>query len=170
MRKSLYVGAVAITIVAVVFVWLRVRAADDEAPIRVRGGSIEIETADGQWEDGNDAWINRTSRGGGDELWVRVASSTGTCRAVGKPIQVQYSRPNVQAIFTRRGPFWSKKTAVSPKSGITLVDRQHLRAGTPGDGGRITEVRAQNLTCTIAEGSANVEIFICSSRTAAACQ
>lgn len=170
MRKGLYVGAAVIVIVAVIFIWQRVKAADDEAPIRVRGGSIEIETVDGQWEDGNDAWINQTGRAGGDELWVKVTSSTGTCRADGKPIQVQYSRPNVQVIFTRRGPFWSKRTAVSPKSGITRVDRQHLRAGTSGDGGRITEVRAQNLTCTIAEGSANLEINICSSRKTAACQ
>lgn len=60
MRKSLYVGAAAITIVAGVIIWQRVQAANDEAPIRVRGGSIDIETVDGEWKDGNDAWVNKT--------------------------------------------------------------------------------------------------------------
>lgn len=170
MRKILYLGAAAITIVAALIVWQKVMAADDEAPIRVRGGSIEIETLDGQWQDDNDAWANQTGKLSGDELWVKVTSSTGTCRAFGKPIQVQYSQPNVRVVFTRRGPFWGKRTAVSPKNGVAFVDSKHLRAGTSGDGGYITEVQTQNVTCSLSRDSQNVEISICSSSKVTDCQ
>jgi len=170
-RKILYVTAAVIVVAVVAIVWQRIRASEDEAPIIVKNGSIEIETLDGEWKDGNDAWINQTSgKINSDDLWVKVTSSTGTCRAVGKPVQVQYSQPNVRAVFTTSGFWWTTKTRVSPQAGLAFVDRKHLRAGTAGDGGHITEVRAQNLTCSIAAGSANVEISICSSSKAPACQ
>ena len=169
-RRIMYVTAAVIVVAVVAIVWQRIRASEDEAPIIVKNGSIEIETLDGEWKDGNDAWINQTSgKVNSGELWVKVTSSTGTCRAVGKPVQVQYSQANVRAVFTTSG-FWTTKTRVSPQGGLAFVDRKHLRAGTAGDGGRITEVRAQNLTCTISAASANVEISICSSRNATACQ
>lgn len=171
MRRKLLISAAAITVVVVGLAWLKIRSSEDEAPIRVRGGSIEIETQDGEWKDGNDAWINDT-RGkiNSGELWVKVTSSTATCKAMGKPVQVVYSNPNVRAVFTTSGMLVWNKTRVSPKGGVAFVDGKHLRAGTPGDGGRITEVRAQNLTCSIAAGSANLEINICSSRKDPACQ
>jgi hypothetical protein len=170
-RKILYVTAAVIVVAVVAIVWQRIRASEDEAPIIVKNGSIEIETLDGEWKDGNDAWINQTSgKINSDDLWVKVTSSTGTCRAVGKPVQVQYSQPNVRAVFTTSGFWWTTKTRVSPQAGLSFVDRKHLRAGTAGDGGHITEVRAQNLTCSIAAGSANVEISICSSSKTTACQ
>ena len=168
MRKILIATGV---VVAVVVVWWVVTGSEDEAPIRVRGGSIEVETQDGEWKDGNDAWVNQTSgKINGGELWVKVTSSTATCKATGKPVHVVYSIPNVRLTFTTSGAFIWQKTRVSPKGGIALVDNKHLRAGTAGDGGRITEVRAQNLTCTIAPDSANLEISICSSRKDPACQ
>lgn len=171
MRKMLYVVAAVITVALVAIVWQRIRSSEDEAPIRVRGGSIEIETQDGEWKDGNDAWVNQTTgKINGGELWVKVTSSTATCKAVGKPVHVVYSIPNVRVTFTTSGPFIWQKTRVSPKGGIALVDNKHLRAGTAGDGGHITEVRTQNLTCSIAAESTNVEIAICSSKNDTACQ
>lgn len=171
MRKRVAVAAsVTLVVVAIVW-WQRTQSADEEAPIRVKNGSIEIETQDGEWKDGNDAWINETSgKINSGELWVKVTSSTGTCTAMGKPVQVVYSNPNVRAVFTTSGVFVWNKTRVSPKGGVAFVDRRHLRAGTAGDGGQITEVRAQNQTCSIAAGSANVEINICSSKKDTACQ
>ena len=171
MRKKLYITAAALTLVLFGIAWQRIRSSEDEAPIRVRGGSIEIETIDGEWKDGNDAWVNQTSgKINSGELWVKVTSSTATCKAMGKPVQVVYSNPNVRATFTTSGAFIWNKTRVSPKGGMAFVDGKHLRAGTAGDGGHITEVRAQNLTCSIAAGSANVEINICSSKKDTACQ
>jgi hypothetical protein len=171
MRKRIYVTAAVIVVAVVAIVWLRIRSSEDEAPIIVKNGSIEIETADGEWKDGNDAWINQTSgKINSGELWVKVTSSTGTCRAVGKPVQVEYSQPNVRAVFTTSGFWWTTRTRVSPKAGLTFVDRKHLQAGTPGDGGHITEVRTQNLTCSLSANSTNVEINICSSSKVTACQ
>ena len=73
-------------------------------------------------------------------------------------------------VFTTSGVWWFSKTRVSPKSRLVLIDPKHLRAGTPGDGGHITEVRTQNLTCSLSAASANVEINICSSSKVTACQ
>ena len=171
MRKKLYITAAVLVVVLAGIAYQRIRSSEDEAPIRVRGGSIEIETIDGDWKDGNDAWVNQTSgKINGGELWVKVTSSTATCKAVGKPVHVIYSNPNVRVMFTTSGAFIWQKTRVSPKGGVALVDNKHLRAGSAGDGGRITEVRAQNLTCSIAPDSANLEISICSSRKDPACQ
>jgi hypothetical protein len=169
MRRIMYVAAAIVVVALVAIVWQRIRSSEDEAPIIVKNGSIEIETV-GEWKDGNDAWINQTSGLNAGDLWVKVTSSTGTCRGVGKPVQVEYSQPNVRAVFTTGGVFWATKTRVSPKAGLTFVDRKHLRAGTAGDGGHITEVRTQNLTCSLSASSTNVEISICSSSKTTACQ
>ena len=104
MRKILIATGV---VVAVVVVWWVVTGSEDEAPIIVKNGSIEIETLDGEWKNGGGAWINQTSgKVNSGELWVKVTSSTGTCRAVGKPVHVQYSQPNVHAVFTTSGFWW----------------------------------------------------------------
>ena len=171
MRKKLFITGAVLAVVVVGLAWLKIRGSEDEAPIRVRGGSIDIETQDGEWKDGNDAWINETSgKLHGGELWLKVTSSTATCKAQGKPVHVVYSIPNVRVTFTTSGAFIWHKTRVSPKGGIALIDSKHLKAGTAGDGGHITEVRAQNLTCSIAPESANVEINVCSSINDPACQ
>ncbi len=171
-NRVLLTVVLAVTFVALAAViWQRIRASQDEGPIIVRNGSINIETQDGQWQDGNSEWINQTSGTvNSGELWVKVTSSTGTCRASGKPVHIQYSVPGNQVTFTTSGVWWFSKTRVSPKSAIALVDSKHLRAGTAGDGGHITEVRTQNLTCTLSANSSNVEINICSSSKVTACQ
>ena len=172
MRMKMFAGAaILVLVIAGLFVLQRVKSAQEEAPIIVRNGSINIETQDGQWNDGGNEWINQTSGtvNSGD-LWVKVTSSTGTCRASGKPVHIQYSVPGNQVTFTTSGVWWFSKTRVSPKSAIALVDSTHLRAGNAGDGGHITEVRTQNLTCTLSANSSNVEINICSSSKVTACQ
>ena len=171
MRKKVLATAVLVLAVIVgVFILLRIRAADEEGPIIVKNGSIEIATLDGEWQDGNSEWINQTTgRINANDLWVKVTSSTGTCRAVGKPVHIQYSDPGVQVTFTTSGIWWFTKTRVTPKSAITRVDGKHLRAGTAGSG-HITEVRAQNLTCSLASDSQNVQIAICSSSKVTDCQ
>jgi hypothetical protein len=165
------VAAVVIVLAVVALVLLRIRASQDEGPIIVGNGSIHIQTIDGQWQDGNSEWINQTSGTvNAGELWVKVTSSTGTCRASGKPVHIGYSVPGNEVTFTTSGVWWFSKTRVSPKSRLVLIDPKHLRAGTPGDGGHITEVRTQNLTCSLSAASANVEINICSSSKVTACQ
>jgi hypothetical protein len=169
--KMAAAAAFLVLLIAGVFILQRIRAADEEAPIIVRNGSIDIETMDGEWQDGGNDWINETSgKINGGDLWVKVTSSTGTCRAVGKPVHIQYRVPGNQVTFTTSG-FWVwSKTRVSPKSGINYVDGKHLRAGTANDAGHITEVRAQNLTCSLSPASANVVISICSSSEVTDCQ
>jgi len=172
MRMKMFAGAaILVLVIAGLFVLQRVKSAQEEAPIIVRNGSINIETQDGQWNDGGNEWINQTSGTvNSGELWVKVTSSTGTCRASGKPVHIQYSVPGNQVTFTTSGVWWFSKTRVSPKSAIALVDSTHLRAGNARDGGHITEVRTQNLTCTLSANSSNVEINICSSSKVTACQ
>jgi len=171
MRKKLYVTAAVIVIAVVAIIWQRVKSSEDEGPIIVKNGSIEIETVGGEWKEGNNEWINQTTGTmNANDLWVKVTSSTGTCRGVGKPVHIQYSQPSVHLVFTTSGMWWTAKTRVSPKAGVALVDRTHLRAGTAGDGGHITEVRAQNQTCTLSADSMNVEVNICSSSKVTACQ
>lgn len=170
-NRAVVAAASAVLLIALgVVIVQRIRASDDEGPIIVKNGSINIETIDGVWQDGGSDWINETGKANSGELWVKVTSSTGTCRASGKPVHIQYSEPSVQAIFTTSGMWWFSKTRVSPKSGIARVDSKHLRAGTAGDGGHITEVRTQNATCSLSPTSANVEINICSSSKVTACQ
>jgi hypothetical protein len=165
------VGVAAITVAIAVFIWQRIKSSQDEGPIIVGNGSIEIQASDGEWKDGNSEWINQTSGTiNANELWVKVTSSTGTCRASGKPVRVQYSDPNVHATFTTSGMWWFAKTRVTPRSAIAFVDGKHLRAGNPGDGGHITEVRAQSQTCSLSPESQNVRIAICSSGKVADCQ
>lgn len=170
--RILFTAAIAAIAVALaVFIWQRIKSSQDEGPIIVGNGSIDIQTIDGVWTDGNSEWINQTSGTvNANELWVKVTSSTGTCRASGKPVHVQYSEPSVHVTFTTSGMWWFAKTRVTPRAGITFVDGKHLRAGNSGDGGHITEVRAQSQTCSLSPGSQNVRIAICSSAKVADCQ
>jgi len=170
--RILFTAAIAAILVVIsVFIWQRIKSSQDEAPIIVQNGSIDIQTIDGQWTDGNSEWINQTSGTvNANQLWVKVTSSTGTCRANGKPVRVQYSDPSVHATFTTSGVWWFAKTRITPRSGITFVDGKHLRAGSAGDGGHITEVRAQSQTCSLSPESQNVRITICSSGNVADCQ
>ena len=170
--RILFTAAIAAILVVIsVFIWQRIKSSQDEGPIIVQNGSIDIQTIGGEWQDGNSEWINETSGAiNASELWVKVTSSTGTCRANGKPVHVQYSDPGVHVTFTTSGMWWFAKTRVTPRSGIAFVDKTHLRAGNSGDGGHITEVRAQSQTCTLTPESQNVRIAICSSAKVADCQ
>ena len=172
MRKIVYVAAAVVVVGLLLLLWMKGGSKEDEAPIIVKNGSIEIETADGEWKDGDDAWVNETAGKHNDkELWVKVTSSTGTCRGMGQPIRIQYSKSNDRAVFTTGGSFLAPhRTRVGPQGIITFVDSRHLRAGTAGDGGHISAVQARSVTCSIAAESSNVEISICSSQTAKACQ
>lgn len=164
-------AAVVIVLVVVALILLRIRASQDEGPIIVGNGSIEIRASDGEWKDGTSEWINQTSGTiNKNELWVKVTSSAGTCRASGKPVHVQYSVPSVHVIFNTSGAWWWAKTRVTPRSDISFVNAKQLRAGTAGDGGHITEVRAQSQTCSLPAGAQNVAIAICSSADVPDCQ
>jgi hypothetical protein len=173
MRRKLFITVAIAVLVLIVaaFVLLRIRASQDEGPIIVQNGSIDIATMDGEWKDGGNSWFKDSpgtvNRG---DLWVKVTSSTGTCRAIGKPVHIEYSVPGNQVTFTTSGMWGFAKTHVTPRSGKAFVDRQHLRAGSPGDGGHITEVRAQSQTCSLTPQSQNVRIAICSSSGATDCR
>jgi hypothetical protein len=172
MRKIAYVTAAVVVVGLLAFLWMKGGPSDDEGPIIVKNGSIEIETVDGQWKDDEDAWVNETTgKHNHNDLWVKVTSSTGTCRGVGQPIRVQYSKSNDRAVFSTGGSFLGRpRTRVGPETAITFVYSKHLRAGTAGDGGHIAAVQAQSVTCRLEADSSNVEISICSSPTAKACQ
>ena len=172
MRKIAYVAAAVVVVGLLALLWTRSGSSEDEAPIIVKNGSIDIETADGEWKAGDDAWVNETTgKHNHNELWVKVTSSTGTCRGVGQPIRVQYSKSNDSAVFATGGSFLGRhRTRVGPQAVIIYVDSKHLRAGTAGDGGHINAVQARSVTCAIAADSSNIEISICSSQHAKACQ
>jgi len=171
MRKIAYVATAVVAVGLLALLWMKSGSSEDEAPIIIKNGSIEIETTDGEWKDGDDSWVNETTGKHNDkELWIKVTSSSGTCRGVGQPIRIQYSLPNARAVFTTGGNLLRHRTRVGPQAVITFVDSKHLRSGTAGDGGHITGVQAQSVTCSLAAGSSNVEISICSSRSAKACQ
>lgn len=165
MRKILIATGV---VVAVVVVWWVVTGSEDEAPIRVRNGSMTIETS-GEWKDDGGAWSNETGKKGhkGD-LWVRVdRANAPSCMGTGRPVHIEYSAGGFQAIFNVAGN--PARTKVSPKGQLTKETNQLLRHGSSG--GYITGVRINGtaLTCDITQTNLKV-INICSSADVADCQ
>lgn len=166
MRKIVVATAV---VVAVVVVWWVVTGSEDEAPIRVRNGSMTIET-DGEWMEDGGAWSNETGKKEhkGD-LWVRVDRMDGTtiCKGTGRPVQIEYSAGGFNALFNVVGN--PPRTKVSPKGQLTKETPKLLRHGSTG--GYITGVRINGtvLQCDITQNNLKV-INICSSPDVSDCQ
>jgi hypothetical protein len=170
MSKNAKIGAaVAVVAVAVVVVVLIVTSSDDEAPIRVRNGSMTIDT-DGTWQADGGAWSNETGKDHHNDLWVRVNLTNGTtCKGSGHPVHIEYSVNGFNAIFNVVGN--PARTKVAPRNGLVFETNHRLRHGTQADGGYITGVRINGslLTCDITQNNLDV-INICSSASSADCQ
>jgi hypothetical protein len=148
----------------------RIRSGDEEAPIIVKNGSIDI-TAGGVWKQANGGWVNDTGtdRNRGD-LWVKVTSSDGSCNTSGQPVHVDHSDPGVGLNLTTASTGFGQKTVVTSQgNAIRQVSAHELITGNPGQG-HIAAVRARTATCSLSGQSMNVEIRICSSTADTRCQ
>ena len=161
--------AAAVVVVAVAIVIFIVTSSDDEAPIRVKNGSMTIDT-DGTWQEEGGGWSNETGKDHHNELWVRVDLTDGnTCKGNGHPVHIEYSVAGFKAILNPAGN--PVRTKVAPRAGLDLETNQRLRHGNSGDGGYITGVRINGtlLSCNITQNNLRV-INICSSGSVADCQ
>ena len=164
---------------------------DDERPIRVRNGSMEILAAS---DPGNEwGWA---SEPGGDnvdptpsysheprdhyfdrdkDLWVKVVRRSGTCAqgdtTSGRVVRVEYSENNFAATFKRgKSGVVNYRTKVRPSGDLNLdANGKVLRYGTAGVG-RIAAVRVNNWSCTFNEAAELEVIYICSSEDRVECQ
>jgi hypothetical protein len=169
MQKKVVITAV-VVVVAGVIIWQIVTAAGDEAPIRVRNGSMTIDTEDGTWQDEGGAWSNETvKKEHKGDFWVRVTLTDGTdaCEGQGHPVHVEYSAGGFKAIFTVAGN--PARTKVSPRGQLTKETDQRLSHGASG--GYITGVRINGslLSCNITATNLDA-VRICSSPEAKDCK
>jgi len=117
--------------------FFRVLTDSDEAPIRVRNGSLDIHllSESQEWADDNGEWKVRGAKRFKDEFEVTVAARAGaSCgpshTATGAAVVVTYN-DNTEVRFQSAG----KKTKIKPGQGAgKLVGGQHLQYGTPGAG------------------------------------
>lgn len=164
MRKILIATGV---VVAAVVIWAIVTSSEDEAPIRVRNGSMTIET-DGEWKDEGGAWSNETGKEHKGDLWVRVNLTDGTsCKGTGRPVHIEYSAGGFNAIFNVAGN--PARTKVSPKGQLTRETDKRLSHGSSGEFITGVRINGNTLTCNITQNNLDV-IKICSSPDTADCQ
>ena len=164
MRKILIATGV---VVAVIVVWWVVTGSEDEAPIRVRNGSMTIDT-DGEWKDDGGAWSNETGGEHKGDLWVRVNLTDGTtCKGNGRPVQIEYSAGGFNAMFNVVGN--PPRTKVSPKGQLTKVTDKRLSHGSSGEYITGVKINGNTLTCNITQNNLDV-INICSSADVTDCQ
>jgi hypothetical protein len=115
----------------------RVLTDSDEAPIRVRNGSLDIHllSANQEWEDDNGEWKIKGARRYKEEFEVTVAARAGAAcgpshTATGAAVVVTYS-DNTEVRFQSAG----KKTKIKPGQGTgSLIGGQRLQYGAPGVG------------------------------------
>jgi hypothetical protein len=153
----------------------KIFGSSDEDSIRVRGGSMHIDTYDGVWTpDGND-WRNETpaKKVHQNDLWLAVTYNNGAakCKAAapGHPIIIRYSDAGVQAHFNPAGnPVRTKVTLTG--SWARESNRKTLSHGTPGQG-NIADIRVNGADpgCDLTPAALD-RIFICSSSADANCR
>jgi hypothetical protein len=191
-RRLLTMMLVTAAIVAVGVVLVLQLLSDDERPIRVRNGSMEILAAASQenewgWKGEQDGDNTDPSpsysheprdrfRDRDKDLWVKVTTRSGTCAqgntASGRVVRVHYSENNFIATFRRgRSGWYDYRTKVRPRSGLTLdPNGRVLRHGTAG-AGSITSVRVgEDWQCEFNSATVLEEITICASRETSECQ
>jgi hypothetical protein len=163
---------------------------DDERPIRVRNGSMEILAArdtDNEWtwelepngdgQDGSPSYSHEprdTYFDRDNTLWVKVVRRSGTCedgdKTSGNLVRVEYSENNAFVTFKRgRSGWWNYRTKVRPPNVLTLVSPPVLRHGAQGSG-FVSRVQVNNWSCTFPDANALDTIYICSSENRAECQ
>ena len=145
----------------------------DEAPIKVRNGSMEIDTPNGTWKEGYDGrgnkdhWIEETQNGdpGRQILHVLVLYKTTTgksCFGSDRQVRVRHS-DLFEALLDRT----NDKTRVRPHNKFTKKTDQSLRyEGTVKDS-YIKEVQVGNTTCPI--GQHELEVVCISGKLPMAC-
>lgn len=135
----------------------------DEDSIRVKNGSMHIETTDGLWTpEGNDFSNETKGKVHQNDLWVVVTYNNGdpACKAgPAHPVIIRYSDPGVQAHFNPGGNPARTKVKLT---GQWTHDDHHLNYGTAGQGS-IAEVQlpGTQFPCDITAGKLK-EILICS--------
>ncbi len=154
---------------------------DDEAPIIVKNGSMDIE-AGSRW-----AWKQENDQNGVPEsyvydpdhlhfdvfnggFWVKVSGSAIVCSDTSFPLHAQTVVVTFEPAFTvtfqrlRRGwTFWTLRNVV-PAADLTLVGgSQLLRHGKPNEG-YIKRVDVGTANCTFADATALKQIMICATK------
>lgn len=191
------VGTVVIVYYALVGLYKLRPLAEDEAPIRVRNGSLDIlvgEESGKRWrwkrKDGDDwdstpSYSHEPDHGGKDEdisLWVKVVPKNGAqpvcddnaMRFDGEIVKVKFTVGTSTSVAKiRRG---NKnvlgnhyRTRVRAPDDFTLVDDGTLRRGKIGEG-FISQVRSENGACSFKSAEELEEILICSSAQNTKCQ
>jgi hypothetical protein len=140
----------------------RTRSSDEDS-IRVKNGSMHIETTDGLWTpEGNDFSNETKGKVHQNNLWVVVTYNNGdpACKAgPAHPVIIRYSDPGVQAHFNPGGNPARTKVKLT---GQWTHDDHHLNYGTAGRGS-IAEVQlpGSQFQCDITASKLK-EILICS--------
>jgi hypothetical protein len=167
---------------------------DDERPIRVRNGSMEILAArdsanswgwvlepNGDIQDPTPSYSHEPRNAYIDReinLWVKVVLRQGTCaqgdRASGRLVRVEFSENNFFVMFKRgRSGKINYRTKVRPSGSLTPVPGptppEVLRYGTQGSG-FVSGVRVNNWFCAIPNANALDTIYICSAENQTECQ
>ena len=109
----------------------------DEAPIRVRNGSVDMQIVSGsqKWENDNGEWKIKNTKRFKEEFEVTVAVRSGAdCApshvATGAAVVVTFS-DDTKVTFLSAG----KRTRIKPSAGsLQKVNDQQLRYGTSGAG------------------------------------
>ena len=161
--------AVAVTVVVVGLVWWLTQSADEEAPIRVKNGSMTIDTEDGTWQADGGTWSNETvKKDNKGELWVRVNLTNGTtCKGSGHPVHVEYSAGGFKAMFNVVGN--PARTKVGPKNQLDPDGDKRLKHGLSGEYITGVKINGSTLNCDITPSNLDV-INICSSPDRKDCQ
>jgi len=168
MRKIVY-GTTALVLVGILSGsacrWLKIKS-QDEGPIIVQNGSMNIDTAnDAEWTGENGQWSNETGKDHGGDLWVWVylkGSTDPACSGQGTPVEIDYSEGGFKAKFDVVGNN-PPRTKASPKGQLDMKSKQRLVHGE-GDNGYITGVEIHNqplMNCTITSTNLT-SIHICS--------
>ena len=131
----------------------------DEAPIRVRNGSLEIETLKGtKWAAESETWAQDTpSSGTTPQLYAQVRYVTGgTCTVRGTAVRIEYGA-TAAATLQRTG----NKIKVKPKNDFTQPDpngKPHILKSMAGD--YATKVSVGENSCAL-DSKEQIGEFFC---------
>ena len=138
----------------------------DEAPIRVRNGSVDIQTLDGtKWVADGSQWSqDRESPGVATPMAEVRFAGGGTCTLEGSTITVKYKTST--ATRTLRVHRTSRKLKVTPKADFDLADPQNATVLRSKVGAFVTEVTASGTgraSCDLAKTDELIAVCIATS-------
>lgn len=163
MRRVIAVALGAAVLPVVVTAVFQKGVLQDEAPIRVRNGSVEIETLrETEWAAEGGLWSqNQASAPSGGTLLVEVRyMGGGTCKLQGTTVRIVYGDNRVLTI-TRS----NKRIKVSPKARLDqdTTQRALLRANNDGDVTKVTASGTGRASCEMESKAELKEICIAAS-------